>query len=513
MSDFFRGGRELPQGKSYANLKIQNKLILKTNLILSDHKESEDEGLTSEEKNSYASYLACIIYEYQLKLKYTGICLLTFLTMLNFDIAYAQKTITSDILPLEIGDTIPQKLWDMPLQVVNHPEGKDTISLAAYRGKKLIILDFWATWCGPCFESLQKLNVMLTNSSMPIDVGVLPISNEDGNKVNQYLIDKGWHFESVVKGQDLTKLFPHKTIPHLVWIIDNKVSFITGGEAFNRLNIDKVLKKDQINILLKNEDLAYNSEMPLLIDGNGGGGDELLYHRLLSKSINSRGSGSYSRDGVINYFNATVEALYYKAVQSIIPFSGKENRTIIDLPDSIKNIITPPQLSYSGDYLKDSLLEVWKSEHMYCYNFICPGMAKSIMEQCMLEDINHYFGLRYGINGNIENRKTACLALCSIDIDVNNYQTNSSDRYTRVSDTEITLKATSMASFIGHLTRKLNSYNLPVVNATGYQGLVEISLSGDLNNLTHLNTELKKYGLAIMPQHQSIDMLVIKEIL
>src|SRR5690606_37429155 len=120
---------------------------------------------------------------------------------------------------------------------------------------------------------------------------------------------------------------------------------------------------------------------------------------------------------------------------------------------------------------------------MYCYNFICPGMAKPIMEQCMLEDIKHYFGLRYGINGNIENRKTACLALCSIDIDVNNYQTNSSDRYTRVSDTEITLKATPMASFIGHLTRKLNSNNLPVVNATGYQGLVARSLSGDLNNL------------------------------
>ncbi|WP_257667471.1 hypothetical protein [Parapedobacter tibetensis] len=48
------------------------------------------------------------------------------------------------IKPLQIGDTIPEALLNLPLQVVNHPEGKETITLADYKGK-LIILDFWAT--------------------------------------------------------------------------------------------------------------------------------------------------------------------------------------------------------------------------------------------------------------------------------------------------------------------------------------------------------------------------------
>src|SRR5690606_15035157 len=64
------------------------------------------------------------------------------------------------VRPLQIGDTIPEELWNMPLQVVNHPEGKDTITLNDYRDKKLIILDFWATWCAPCIRSMKELAVI-----------------------------------------------------------------------------------------------------------------------------------------------------------------------------------------------------------------------------------------------------------------------------------------------------------------------------------------------------------------
>src|SRR5690606_14482067 len=84
----------------------------KINLILSDLKESEDEELTSYEKNSYASYLASVIYEYQLKSKYAGIGLLTFITMQSFDFAYAQESTQSEIMTLKIGYTIPESLWD-----------------------------------------------------------------------------------------------------------------------------------------------------------------------------------------------------------------------------------------------------------------------------------------------------------------------------------------------------------------------------------------------------------------
>jgi len=131
MTYFFRGGRELPQRQSYSRLLIQDKIIPKTNLIQSDHNESDDEELTLDEKNSYASYLASVIYEYQLKSKYAGIGLLTFITMQSFDFAYSKEGTQSEIVPLKIGYAIPESLWDYS---INYLEsfGLETYLLTTY---------------------------------------------------------------------------------------------------------------------------------------------------------------------------------------------------------------------------------------------------------------------------------------------------------------------------------------------------------------------------------------------
>jgi len=69
-----------------------------------------------------------------------------------------------------------------------------TFRLADHVGKQVIVLDFWATWCGPCTKYLKKLQEL--RKRYP-DVLVVAVSIDDGqsmSQVNQYVQGRGFTF-------------------------------------------------------------------------------------------------------------------------------------------------------------------------------------------------------------------------------------------------------------------------------------------------------------------------------
>jgi thiol-disulfide isomerase/thioredoxin len=64
--------------------------------------------------------------------------------------------------PLKIGDPVPH----FSLQTL---DGK-TLDSASLKGK-VVLLDFWATWCGPCRQAMPELKSLLQkNSGKPLVV-------------------------------------------------------------------------------------------------------------------------------------------------------------------------------------------------------------------------------------------------------------------------------------------------------------------------------------------------------
>jgi cytochrome c biogenesis protein CcmG, thiol:disulfide interchange protein DsbE len=122
-----------------------------------------------------------------------------------------------------------------------------TFSLADELGKRTVVLDFWATWCGPCTRSLKTLQEL--HARFP-EVLVAAISIDDGQslaRVNQYVQGRGFTFTVLLDPDASTlRLFnPTGGVPTTV-IIDRSgaiayshVGYLPGDE---KTVADKVLE-------------------------------------------------------------------------------------------------------------------------------------------------------------------------------------------------------------------------------------------------------------------------------
>jgi peroxiredoxin len=69
------------------------------------------------------------------------------------------------------------------------------VELSNFKGK-VIVLNFWATWCPPCVEEMPSLEVMQTRLQGHVEVLGVSI-DQDGDAYQRFLKEHGINFVTV----------------------------------------------------------------------------------------------------------------------------------------------------------------------------------------------------------------------------------------------------------------------------------------------------------------------------
>ena len=104
-----------------------------------------------------------------------------------------------------------------------------SVNLAALRGR-IVIMEFWATWCGPCRFSLPSLDV-IAKRYRPLGVTVLLINEgEDEARVRAWTRHRFTTPILLDRGQEAGTLYGVRGIPHLL-VIDQtgRVAYVHEG--------------------------------------------------------------------------------------------------------------------------------------------------------------------------------------------------------------------------------------------------------------------------------------------
>ena len=185
----------------------------------------------------------------------TSMCLEARAQSPDYSGAVPPGNLPDTITPLQIGDTIPDYLWHLPIQVVNHPDQKEIITLNDYKGKA-ILLDFLFTGCKGCIAALPVLEKI--SLAFDSEVGIVAVTPEKRQRVTDFIPSNSYVNKSqlpfIVEDRILKQHFPHLYISHVVWIdVQGIVRAFTGTKHVTTRTIRELQNGNTRNWPVKTE--------------------------------------------------------------------------------------------------------------------------------------------------------------------------------------------------------------------------------------------------------------------
>ncbi len=409
-----------------------------------------------------------------------------------------------EITPLNIGDNIPDQIWDMPINVMNNPDGKNIITLREYKGK-LILLDFWGTYCSSCIGGFPHL--MDIQDKNKDKIAILAVSNEGKEKLQKFFatgLGKDRKIPTTFEERTLAKYFPHRTVPHTVWILpEGKYFNPSSSREITQSNIDAILRNEKSNFIVK---LDTDPKKPLLLSDNfyANSNLNLGFYSLFFNGFypGYPTGGNFKRDETGKLYGRQYTN---KKLISIIKSVGMElfkekGETFSDRRIILKSknpLVLDSNENFAGPLPNDQY---------FSYELIIPTENSGSLYSYMLSDLNKYLDVTL----NLQKISTDCLILIrTSDKDKLKTKSKISENKLLEDNNRYVISNEPFGLLLNILFLKLDS-KLPIIDETGYKYNVDIDLKG-IDNLDHLRDALKKYDLDIIKQERKLLMYIIED--
>ncbi|WP_234111084.1 TlpA family protein disulfide reductase [Chryseobacterium sp. R2A-55] len=401
---------------------------------------------------------------------------------------------------LKIGEPIPESLWTTPLEAVNHPQ--KTITLAPDKDR-LILIDFWATWCSSCLTNFPKMEEL--QQKMDGKIRILPVTDQDRETVQKFFTSKNGqkysHIRSVIADKKIKQLFPHNAIPYVIWIQDGKVINTTDGEQVTEQSLTEILEGQKSSLQTV---IPMDRSRPFMLSENFGLEKEAVlesYSMITHGRVRASPPGMVyrSKDGTITgrLFSNMLLMNIYRVIGIELFRKSNDNFNSKRIVNLLKN---PDAISFNTE--KETEIA---NEKLYSFDFISPVSEVGTLYEDMLKALNK----ATPYVASIRTEAVKCLVLQKIPSG-NSTALKNSGPVKNMPNSSAAGKKFTTTDLLRNLNANSRVTPLPVIDQSGTEQNLRIDFSA-YSDWNALNKPLSEYNLSLVETECHLPMMIIED--